>query len=223
MPSHTVHSALVQMFFDSGAPWVFPQWKEITGVSHGLFPTDDAHLPKGLTRPDLVFLWSYFNQYNKKVKETDKIQFAAATSNSAQNPGRAIWRSWVTERWREWKIHSRIIAVLNEENRHPFTLALAFQDDSDEPSADLTWPNGSLYIPLVVDGVVLALFGVEALNSHGEVPMKLRAMAQALVQRTWKVIRNQVDRSKGRIIKLEKDAMQAFQCKFSLLSTLCLR
>lgn len=97
---------------------------------------------------------------------------------------------------------------------------LAFQDDSGEPSGELSCPNGGLHIPLVVDVVISAFFGVEALNSHGEVPNKLRAMAQALIQRTWKVIQNQVDKSKGGVVKLEKDAMQAFQRKFSLLSTL---
>jgi hypothetical protein len=38
------------MYFDNdGAPWDFPQWKELTGIVHGLFPKDNKHLPKGWT------------------------------------------------------------------------------------------------------------------------------------------------------------------------------
>ncbi|KAF9455565.1 P-loop containing nucleoside triphosphate hydrolase protein [Collybia nuda] len=212
MPSHTVHSALIQMHLDDGAPWVYPRWMEITGVTHGIFPDEDSPLPKGLTRQDLVYLRSYFDQYGKKVKEDDKIKFASATKNSAQVPGRRIWRQWVTDRWRDWKIHMRIISILKAENLHPISLALSAQEpDAVEMTIDTFWPPGKMYIPMAVDSVALELFGMEIQNSRGAIPPRARGIVQALIQRTWKVIHNQVDRSQGRIRKVEEEAIRAFE------------
>ena len=45
MPSHTAASALIKLYFLDGIPWKYPKWMEITGVKHGLFPSDDALLP----------------------------------------------------------------------------------------------------------------------------------------------------------------------------------
>lgn len=212
MPSHTIHSALVQMFFDSnGAPWTFPLWQDITSVRHGLFPDDDALLPKGWSREMANFIRSYFDQYNKKPKEDDKIKFAAAKAGADQVPGRDLWRKWVIECWKVQKIHSRITEVLSVENLHPLTVAL----NSTSGSID-TWPNGAHWVPLAVDPVSKALFGDVALNSLGRAHMELRTATQALIQRTWMNLHNQLNRNKTRIVNLEKEAIEAFESELLL-------
>ncbi|GLB33117.1 putative helicase [Lyophyllum shimeji] len=205
MPSHTNHSALVQLWYDGDrAPWNFRTWQEITNVHHGLFNANDALLPKGWTREMATSIESYFDQYSKKPREDDKIKFASARSGALTLPGRDWWRSWVTEAWKQWKIHSRISEVLTAENLHPLTFVLnSFRQDG-------AWPNGAQICPLAVDPVAKALFGVEALNSTGRLDMHLRSSTQALIQRSWINLHNQFNRSKKRIVKLEKEAIDAF-------------
>jgi hypothetical protein len=205
MPSHTIHSALTQMFIDAQAPWGFPQWQSITGVKNSLFPEDDSLLPKGWTRVNANAIRSYFDQYSKKKKEDDKIKFASGRAGGDQLPGRDFWRKWVANGWKEWKLHSKVIEVLSSENLHPLTLAL----NSKTGSLD-AWPPGAQYIPMAVDPVGSTLFGPEALDNFGRVTSELRQTTQALIQRTWTNLYNQVQRSKGRIVTLEKEATEAF-------------
>jgi hypothetical protein len=47
-------SALIKLFFLDGYPWSWPTWQKITGVYHGVFPTEDSLLPKGWTRQDAL-------------------------------------------------------------------------------------------------------------------------------------------------------------------------
>lgn len=112
------------MFIDAQAPWCFPQWQSITGVRHSLFPEDDSLLPKDWNRANANSVRSYFDQYSKKKKEDDKIKFASDRAGGDQLPGRDFWRKWVSNGWKEWKIHSKVIEVLSSENLHPLTIAL---------------------------------------------------------------------------------------------------
>jgi TATA-binding protein-associated factor len=201
------------MFTEDGSPWMYPKWQFITGVHHDLFPQDDSHLPKPWTREDANNVKSYFDQYSKKVKEDDKIKFASAKSGGTQVPGRDFWRKWVTDCWKGWKIHSKIIEVLSSENLHPLTLALS----SKSRSLD-TWPSATQYVPMAVDPVGTALFGVDCLDDLGRVSSEIRQTTQALIQRTWLVLYNQIQRSKGRIAELEKQATDAFNGKYSVSS-----
>lgn len=193
------------MFLNNGAPWSFPEWQAITGVLHGLFPEDDSLLPKGWTRETANSVRSYMDQYSKKKTEDDKIKFAAARAGGDQVPGRNIWRNWVTEGWKAWKIHSKIIEALSSENLHPLTLALSSKTGSLD-----AWPPGAQYIPMAVDPVGAMLFGPESLDRFGRVHAELRQTTQALIQRTWTNLYNQTQKSKARIINLEKDATDAF-------------
>lgn len=202
MPSHSVHSALVQMFCDDESPWAYPEWQDITGVRHGLFPAEDALLPAGWSRADATFILSYFDQYGQKVKEDDKIKFSGARAGAAQVPGRDLWRKWVIEGWRSWKIHARITSVLSKENLYPLTIMLSSKTE--------VWPHGATWIPLAVDPVGRVLFGDDALDASGRVVSEMRMATQALIQRTWTNIYNQTQRSKARIINLEKEATDAF-------------
>lgn len=209
MPSHTTHSALIQMYYDGdGAPWTFRRWQEICGVIHGLFPDDDNLLPAGFTRSNAQFIASYFDQYNKKPKEDDKIKFSAARTGADSVPGRDYWRLWVTDLWKVAKLHARITEVLSRENLHPLTLAL----NSKTGSIDIR-PNAMHVLPLAVDAVGKALFGEDSFDRLGRVKMELRPTTQALITRTWLNLSNQITRSKSRIDKLKGEATQAFESK----------
>lgn len=208
MPSHTVHSALLQMYWDdSGAPWKFPLWQEITGVRHGLFPADDALLPRGWTREMASLIASYFDQYKNQGSEDQKIQFSSGLRNANQVPGRALWKKWVTETWRLLKMHARITEVLVQENLHPLTIALSSR------SGSLEWPKATTYVPLAINPVGRTLFGVDCLDSHSHVYDELRTTISGVIVRTWINVNNQTKRSKVRIINLEKEAIEAFESK----------
>lgn len=209
MPSHTTHSALIQMSLAMpGAPWCYPKWQEITGIHHGLFPADDAQLPRGWSRDVANFIQSYFDQYSKKKKEDDKIKFSAARAGAHQVPGRDPWRQWVVEMWKVWDIHGRITRALAEEGLHPMTLSLGHESNA--------WPDGTLYTPLAVDSVARSLFGDEALGPHGRAHEGLRRTIQALIQRTWLNLKKQGTRSKVRILDHEKIAIAAFESELML-------
>ena len=138
MPSHTIQSALIKLFQVGGAPWGWKTWQDITSVHHGIFPTDDSLLPRGLTRKDVIEIESYFNQYEALPTEDAKIKFSAQQRGSHIH-GRNKWRDWITAGWKSWKVHSRITDVLTNEQLHPLTLMLNSNDLE-------TWPQGDTYI-----------------------------------------------------------------------------
>lgn len=85
-------------------------------------------------------------------------------------------------------------------------------NDSDELSP---WPQGDLYIPLVVDAVAQNLFGDECLDSSGRLAAPYRPLVQHIVQRTWINISKQTKRNKARLEVLENAATKAFDGKGS--------
>jgi hypothetical protein len=212
MPSHTIPSALIKLFHTDGAPWNWPSWQEITGIHHGLFPTDDRRLPKGISRQDVKDLQSYFDQYRAQQSEDDKIKFASQNKGTII-PGRGKWREWVTACWRTWKINARITDILTTEGLHPISIMLNSNDVD-------TWPSADLYLPLAVDAVSQSLFGHEALEASGRLPMQYRHVTQHLIQRTWINLHKQNKRNKTRLVALEEAATKAFNGKssYSLVS-----
>jgi TATA-binding protein-associated factor len=220
MVNHTIHASLTQMFFDdpeTRPPWNFPDWKAITGVQHGLFPQDDALLPGGWTRDQAEFVRSYFDQFNKKHTEEEKAAFSSARKNSNQVPGRQIWRDFVTKGWKMWRIHTRIAAVLSSENLHPLTLALSSKHGNMDKI-----PRSVDYIYGAIDPVARVLFGAEALDRNGRLEMDLRRSLHGLIYRTWHNLRNQIVRSKDRLVILEKEAIEAFEGMLNVQTSLLL-
>lgn len=210
MPAHTIHSAMVELYFsDDGAPWTFPTWQTLTGVKHGLFPNDDSQLPNGWTRRDADFIRSYLDQYSKLRSQDEKIRFAAARKNASAVPGRDLWRDFITTCWKNKQIHAKITTVLSEEGLHPVQLALASKAGTLE-----NFPSSVDYVAEAVDPVGKALFGFDCLDKGGRMDMNLRAATRWLIYRTWLNIKNQVLRSKSRIVQLEQDAMLAFDSTF---------
>ena len=211
MPSHTIHSALTQMFYDlPGAPWDSPVWQDVTGVRFSLFPPDDAHLPSGWSREMATDISSYFDKFRALKTEDQKIKFSSGKGQADTVPGRKIWRDWVTKGWKEWKIHSKIVDVLLAENLHPFTIAA--QTGNVE-----SWPDGHQWTPLAVDPVGTELFGEECwANGMARVRLELRPTIKALTQRTWITLYNSLNRSKVRIALLESEATKAFEGSYSI-------
>lgn len=200
------------MHYDfDGAPWIFPTWKELTGVRHGLFPKDDAQLPKGWTRQTANEIHSYFDQFRALTTEDQKLKFSSikASKKSTQMvPGRKAWRDWVTKVWNDSKIHEKIITVLSAEGLHPYTLAS--QGDS--------WPDAAHWVPLVLNPVAGVLFGEECYSNGMErVRACLRNSTKALITRTWILLHNHLERSKKRIAILESEAIAAFEGSYDLL------
>lgn len=216
MPSHTVASALIQLFLNTtednlnGAPWTFDKFKTITGISHGLFPEEDAHLPKSWTREQSQLVRSYFDQYARIPSETAKITFAVGRKGVV--PGREIYRTFITELWRTSRMHDRITKILSVEGLHPITLAMIPEKGwvHDANDKGLGLPKSLNYIPLAVDPVARALFGFEALDRSGRLPETFRGPVQTLIQRTWTNIRNQTKRSLDKIGGAEEEARKAF-------------
>lgn len=206
MPSHPIHSALIQMGLDEkDVPWNLPQWKKLTGINHGLFPADDDLLPEGWTRQDALQVQSYHDQYSKKT--THEARIALSTGRAVPIPGRDFWKKWVTWGWKEWCIHAKITEILTDNQLHPLSIMRASRSGSEE------WPRGDDYIPLIVDSVAMVLFGADILDSLGRVSGDARKTLQALIQRTWTNLRAQVGRSRSRLSNLEKAAIDAFESR----------
>jgi hypothetical protein len=201
MPTHTIHCILTQMFHGyKEAPWNFDMWKELTGVRHGLFPSDDEQLPAGWTRQTSNEIASYFDQFRALRTEDQKHKFSSAKANSSI-PGRQAWRDWVTKGWKKWNIHDKIIDVLRAEELHPYALAAETH----------SWPDASQWAPLAIDPVGTALFGEQCYSPGKErVDPALRQTIQALITRTWIALYTSFNRSRARIDILESEAIKAF-------------
>lgn len=213
MPTHTIHSALTQMYIMPdcpGAPWNFSVWRELTGVRHGLFPADDDKLPKGWTRQTANEISSYFDQFRACMSEDEKIKFSSMTQEGVQMvPGRKAWRDWVTKLWKKAKMHEKIIEVLSAQNYHPYSL---MNEEESPPS----WPEAGIYVPLLIDPVGLALFGDECFSESGRemVRVRLRNPVKAIITRSWLTLYTNLNRLKKSIILLEVEAIQAFEGDF---------
>jgi hypothetical protein len=193
---------MIKLYMDDGAPWNFPAWKELTGVTHGLFPDDDTLLPRPWNRQDALDIQSYFNQYHAVVGEDAKIRFAVGSSGSAI-PGRTKWNSWINKNWTKWNINSKISTVLRSVNIHPLDLL------GESPLNE--WPVSTGWIPIAVNPTGAFLFGLEAINPNtGHLSPNLRAGTQILIQRTWLALHSQAKRNEGKLASLEKAAISAF-------------
>ncbi|KAF5309269.1 hypothetical protein D9611_015099 [Ephemerocybe angulata] len=208
MPTHTAHSALVKFWFAlEGAPWGYPTWQDITGLEAGIFPEDSSHRPRGWSEQDVAHIKSYFEEYKAKRTEDEKIKFAGLTRKVGKDvvPGRALWRTFVTENYsRSWNIHGRISKVLNDVRIHPMQL-MSSLGDFDE------YPGAISYLPMALDHIALALFGQESFDKSGHLQRELRDPTLILAQRTWEHLRRAHGRDYARLEKLEGIMQKALQ------------
>jgi hypothetical protein len=206
MPSHSASSALIKLYGLGELPWNFPTWQDITGVKHGLFPDDDRHLPKGWTRHDANDIKSYFDQYQQKPTEEQKIKFASAARDGGV-PGRKKWTDFVSKSWQKWNVHGKIVEALHKHGVHPITIL------EQEGSLD-SWPNADMYVPIAIDTIAMSLFGVEAFNDADILPYNLRKCLTIFVQRSWARIRAQVVKDRAKLPEIEASALRAFESSF---------
>lgn len=209
MPSHTVAGALVVSWSTSppDASWSWPAWREITGVRHGLFPSDDAHLPRGISRVDANDIYQYFQSYSLLSSKTAKLAFANGSKGILRHPGQPKWSSFVTKGWPTWNIHGIIIKQMREHGIHPATL-LQNENDLNNPRA--VWPNLADYIPIILDDLGLELFGEEAFpNGLDILPVSMRQCLSPLVQRSWNTTRVQLSNLRKQCDKIQADANNA--------------
>lgn len=206
MPSHTAHSALIKLYFcpeANGAPWNWPQWQNITGIRHGLFPADDDKLPDDWTREDANNVYSFFSEYNRRVGEEAKKHFCANYKDGNHRVAGDIWTKFVRKHWEKWKIHDTIVKAFRQAGVHPMTLMV--------DSGSLDWPDATSYIPIAVDSIGMALFGEDAFGEKDLLNGDIRKCTQILAQCSWTRIRNRVSADKGKLTNLESLAVQAFE------------
>jgi TATA-binding protein-associated factor len=204
MPSHTAASALIKLYYLGGLPWNCTLWQEITDIKHGLFPTDDHHLPKGWTRSDADDIHSYFEQYNQLDTEDNKVKFAVAHQGGALIPGRKKWNDFVSKFWEKWNIHGRITEGLRKHGIHPITILV------QEGSLD-SWPNPEMYVPMALDTIGMLVFGGEAFDDAEILSYAVRKCLSIFVQRSWSRVRRQVRKDRARLSDIEKSALNAFE------------
>lgn len=205
MPSHTAHSALIKLYYVPGypgAPWIWPQWQSITGIRHGLFPTDDKLLPHNWTREDSNQVKSFFTQYNNVATEDSKIKFCAQVKAGPHRIGGEIWLKLIRSHWEKWHIHDTIVDAFRQQGIHPINIMLKNPDN---------WPQSDMYIPMATDVIGMALFGEEAFDGNELLPADLRKCVQILAQCSWARIRVRVLTDKGKLNNLEGLALEAFQ------------
>ncbi|KAF8869441.1 P-loop containing nucleoside triphosphate hydrolase protein [Infundibulicybe gibba] len=203
MPSHTPAEAFIKLWCENEIPWRWPVWQSLTGINHGLFPTDGNPPPSDWNTVDARDIRSYFDQYIAKGSEDAKKQFATQRKGGEVVPGRAKWRRWIGDRWREWGLHATIVACLSEERIHPLTMLRGGSTDK--------WPPGDMWIPIVIDNVALKLFGSDAMDQTGEHALPaIRSSVQIFVQKVWDTLRRQYSRTRKDLDRRKSNAKEAF-------------
>lgn len=208
MPSHTAHSALIKLYYlpdHPGAPWTWPVWQSITGIHHGLFPSDDKLLPHGWTREDSDQVKSFFMHYNNLPTEDSKIKFCAQFRSGNFRLAGEIWIKFIRKHWEKWHIHDIIVTVLRQTGIHPISIMVG------DPSGENSWPSADMYLTMSVDSIGTALFGDEAFGESDLLPPDLRKCTLILGQCSWGRIRVRTLADKGKLANLESLAVEAFE------------
>lgn len=206
MPSHYNHSALVEMFHTcNGAPWTFARWREITDCPTGLFPENGSPASHKWTASQTADVQTYFHRFANQIEARDlKARLSFSLTAGRKAPGADLWRKFITNGWRIWKINDRITRVLIRKRLHPCILA------QHSKSPDVL-PDSAHYIPRAVDAVGSELFGPEAMDGLGNLSAELIPMTKAIIHRTWISICTKVGNAKKKIGALEDEAQQAFE------------
>lgn len=215
MPSHTAASALIKLYSLNGAPWSWTTWQEITKIEHGLFPLNDSKLPPRWTRTNATDVQSYFHAYKLMPTEDKKLSFATDSKGGAAYPGRKFWNTWVGDHWNAWGIHNAVVEELRESDVHPLNILIRENDSIS------SWPAADFYIPLILDGLAMRLFGEDAFpNGSTLLSTELRRSLQIIAQRSWNTIRIQVGMLRNRPLEIEAAALAAFNGQSHKISLL---
>ncbi|KAF8523869.1 P-loop containing nucleoside triphosphate hydrolase protein [Hysterangium stoloniferum] len=187
MPSLTAATAFIDLYYNPifpGAPWNFPQWKDISNVQHGLFSNDDQLLPKGINRQQSDSIQSYFHQYKILDPNKNKAKFSSSDDKKKA-------------------LHDKIIRAFTTCGIHPLTIFVAKGMDQ--------WPNADTYIPAAVETIAIQLFGLDTFSSNDHLHSQIRRSIQTFAQRSWLRIRVKAKRDQHDMRKLENEAIKAFK------------
>jgi hypothetical protein len=202
MPSQSIDSAFIKLYFLDGAPWKWSHWQELCGTQHGLFPEDDSKLPAGWSRENANDILSYFRAFQKVDGEESRIRFVI----ESKHPGCALWKEWIKKQWAVWGLHSHIVAELREAEIHPHAILLRENDPS------FTWPTANDYIASIIDSLGLKLFGEEAFPDDADILCSdYRNCLKVLIIKSWTDIRYQINGFKRRATRLEALVQSSFQ------------
>ena len=202
MPTGYVHGALIDMYHvGGGAPWIFPLFQERTGIVLAV-GSSDIPSPKTWTDDERAQVDSFFRQYKAKPDAAAKRKFS--TISGKEVPGAELWRKFISEGWKTWKITDSITRVLTQKRFHPIIL----MQYSSRPDV---WPEADTYIPQVMDDIAIELFGEEALDGLGRLKDSLHSSVKVLIQRTWISIYNKYSKAKATVKAYEEEATRALE------------
>lgn len=208
MPSPPISYALIALHKSDGAPWKWPAWQKLSGIHHGLFPEDDALLPNGLTRKDVVEIQSYFNRFLTEPSEEKRLKLH--NEKAGVVPGRDKWKKWATAASRQWKLHSVVVDAFKENNINPNEIVRA---------GELTdWPDARSYVTSALDTLGTTLFGEESLDDLGHLSNPLRTSVTTIAQISWNLLRVQHTRARKRLTTADEAAMAAFEGSYNIYS-----
>jgi hypothetical protein len=200
MPSLTVATALALAYSHDGSPWDLETWKEITGVSSGLFPDKDCSLPAGISRADANDIVTYFDALSKKGKQDEQVQFSRAKDRYV---GRTLWNSWVGRNYKRWRIHDIVVKAMTDNNCHPHMIMKADEQD--------TWPDSTVVASLAQAAIGMALFGNDGLTSLHMVKPNLRPVVNAILVRALDALRTNFTRICKKTKEMRDAAERAYQ------------
>ncbi|KAJ3517571.1 hypothetical protein NMY22_g13940 [Coprinellus aureogranulatus] len=159
MVIHTNHSALLEVYgaFE-GAPWIWPKWRELTGVANFRFSTKNPKkIPAPLTPESLKAVRSYADAYLAIPSIEKRHEFASKKKHDSHDVGRTAWRTFIGKNWRGWKIQLTIHKVFAEEGITPIQV-MVDNDDDILPS--------TINVAQAYDAIAFQLFGEDALTPN---------------------------------------------------------
>jgi hypothetical protein len=123
-------------------------------------------------------------------------------------PGHEFWNNFILRKWDSWGVHTIIIEELKEWDIHPLDILIS------ENNIDVPWPASDNYLPMILNSLLLKLFGEEAFP-NGSLILRpaLWEAFRIIAQRSWNTIRIQVNKMKNRPIEIEAMALAAFKGK----------
>jgi hypothetical protein len=95
MPTVRIPDAFIRLYDYNSFPWNCPVWQDITGITDGLFPPDDVHLPSGMSHQDAQDIQSYFTRFLALGTVGEQSDLSQGSSSKEVIPGRDKWKTSV--------------------------------------------------------------------------------------------------------------------------------
>lgn len=210
MPTPSWSCILIHIHeLDSGAPWKYPAWQDRTGIRHGLFPPDDAHLPPKMSRAQCSLIASWFSAYLNVAKDK-RYAFASARDGEDCYVGRKLWNTWVQEHMGRWNVSLTVDRVLKDAHVHPALLMQAFKTDNVEAG------QAHVALPLICS----ALFGAEqciVISGDLRINKEWSAISSHILNKSWQRLTHQLKRMRINVENLGESAERLVEGKLTKL------